>query len=39
MVIVLMKEARIIVVVDDLYFQIRNVAFEAKVLNKYDTFD
>jgi hypothetical protein len=39
MVIVLMKEARIIVVVDDLDFQIRNVAFEAKALNKYDTFD
>jgi hypothetical protein len=34
-----MKEARLIVVVDDLDFEIRDVTFEAKVLNKYGTFD
>jgi hypothetical protein len=34
-----MKEAKVIVVMDDLDFQIRNVAFEAKVFNKYGTFD
>ncbi len=39
MVIVPMKEARFIVTVDDLDFRIRDVAFEAKVLNRYGTFD
>jgi hypothetical protein len=34
-----MKEARLIVVMDDLDFRIRNVALEAKVLDKYGTFD
>jgi hypothetical protein len=34
-----MKEARLTVVVDDLDFGIRDVTFEAKVLNKYGTFD
>jgi hypothetical protein len=39
MVIVPMKEAKLIVEVDDLDFGIRDVAFEAKVFNKYGTFD
>jgi hypothetical protein len=39
MVIVLMKEAKLVVKVDELDFEIRNVAFEAKVFNKYGTFD
>jgi hypothetical protein len=33
------KEVKLIVVVDDLNFRIRDVAFEAKVFNKYGTFD
>jgi hypothetical protein len=33
------KEARLIVTVDDLDFEIRDVAFEAKVFNRYGTFD
>jgi hypothetical protein len=39
MVIVLMKETRLVVMVDDLDFGIRDVAFEAKVFNRYGTFD
>jgi hypothetical protein len=39
MVVVLMKEAILVVVVNDLDFEIRDVAFEAKVFNKYGTFD
>ncbi len=39
MVVILMKEARSIVGVDDLDFGIRDVAFEAKVFNRYGTFD
>jgi len=39
MVIILVKEVRFVVVVDDLDFEIKDVAFEAKVLNRYDTFD
>jgi hypothetical protein len=39
MAIVPMKEARLVVTVDDLDFGIRNVAFEAKVFNRYGTFD
>jgi hypothetical protein len=39
MVIVLVKEVRLIIVVDDLDFEIKDVAFEAKVLNRYGTFD
>ncbi len=34
-----MKEGRLVVTMDDLDFRIRNVAFEAKVFNKYGTFD
>ncbi len=37
--IVPMKEARLIVAMDDLDFGIRDVAFEAKVFNRYGTFD
>jgi hypothetical protein len=36
---VLVKEARLVVMVDDLDFKIWDVAFEAKVLNRYGTFD
>jgi hypothetical protein len=34
-----MKEDILVVVVDDLDFGIVDVVFEAKVLNKYGTFD
>jgi len=37
--VVLMKEFRLFILVDDLDFEIKNVAFEAKVLNRYGTFD
>jgi len=37
MVVILVKEARL-VVVDDLYFGIRDV-FKAKVFNRHGTFD
>ncbi len=33
-----MKEARLVVVVDNLDFEIKNVTFETKVLNRYGTF-
>jgi len=39
MVVVLMKEARLVVKVDDLDFKIRDVAFKANVFNRYGTFD
>jgi hypothetical protein len=39
MVVVIMKEVRLVIMVDDLDFRIRNVAFEAKVFNRYGTFD
>jgi hypothetical protein len=39
MVVVPMKEVILIIVVDDLDFGIRDVAFEAKVFNRYGTFD
>jgi hypothetical protein len=39
MVVILVKEARLVVTVDDLDFGIRNVPFKAKVLNRYGTFD
>jgi hypothetical protein len=39
MLVVLMKEATLIVAMDDLEFGIRDVAFEVKVFNKYGTFD
>jgi hypothetical protein len=34
-----MKESKLIVVVDDLDFRIRDVAFEVKVFNRFGTFD
>jgi hypothetical protein len=38
--VALMKEeVRLVVVVDDLNFKIKNVAFEIKVFNRYGTFD
>jgi hypothetical protein len=39
MVVILVKEAKLVVVVDDLDFGIKDVAFEAKVFNWYGTFD
>jgi hypothetical protein len=39
MVVVLVKEIKLIVVMDDLDFRIKNVTFGAKVLNRYGTFD
>jgi len=39
MVVVPMKETRIVVVMDDLDFGIKDVAFQVKVFNRYDTFD
>jgi hypothetical protein len=39
MVIVLVKEVKLVVTMDDLDFGIKNVAFEAKVFNNYGTFD
>jgi hypothetical protein len=37
MVVVLMKEVRLIVAMDDLDFKIKDVTFEAKVFNMYGT--
>jgi hypothetical protein len=37
--VVPMKEARLIVAMDDMDFGIRDVAFEAKMFNRYGTFD
>jgi hypothetical protein len=34
-----MKEGRVLIVVDYLYFGIKDVAFEINVLNMYGTFD
>jgi hypothetical protein len=39
MVVVLVKEAILIIVVDDLDFGIKDVTFEAKVFNRYQTSD
>jgi len=39
MIVIPMKEAKLIVVMDDLDFGIRNVTFETKVFNRYGTFD
>jgi hypothetical protein len=39
MAIVPMKETKLIVVMDDLGFKIKDVAFEAKVFSSYGTFD
>jgi len=37
--VVPMKEVILVVEVDDLDFKIKDVAFEAKVFNRYGTFD
>ncbi len=34
-----MKESRLVVIMDDLDFKIKDVAFESKVFNRYGTFD
>jgi len=39
MVVVLVKEIKLVVVMDDLDFRIKDVAFGAKVFNRYGTFD
>jgi hypothetical protein len=39
MVVVIMKEVKLVVVVDDLDFKILNVSFDANVFNRYGTFD
>jgi hypothetical protein len=39
MAVIVMKEGRLLVGVDDLDIGVRDVAFEAKLLNKYGTFD
>jgi hypothetical protein len=39
MAIVLVKEAWLVVMMNDLDFGVRNVVFQAKVLNRYGTFD
>jgi hypothetical protein len=39
MVVVQVKEVKLVIVVDDLDFGIRDVAFEANVLHRYGTFD
>jgi hypothetical protein len=39
MVVITVKEARLVVTVYDLNFEIKDVLFEAKVLNRYGTFD
>jgi hypothetical protein len=39
MVVVLVKEAILVIGVDDLDFRIKDVAFEAKLFNRYGNFD
>jgi hypothetical protein len=39
MIVIPMKEAKLIIVMDDLDFGIRDVTFETKVFNRYGTFD
>jgi hypothetical protein len=39
MVVVLMKEVKLIITMDDLDFRIKNITFQAKVFNRYGTFD
>ncbi len=39
MVVVLVKEVRLVVTVDDLYFGVRDVVFKTKVFNRHGTFD
>jgi len=34
-----MKEGRLVVIMDDLDFKIKDVAFETKVFDRYGTFD
>jgi len=36
-VVIPMKEGRLVIAVDDLEFRIRDVAFEANVFNRYGT--
>jgi hypothetical protein len=39
MLVVLVKEVLLVIVMDDLDFGISDVAFEARVFNRYGTFD
>jgi hypothetical protein len=39
MVVVSMKEVRLVIVMDDLDFKIKDVAFQANVFNRYGNFD
>jgi hypothetical protein len=39
MVVVIVKEVKVVIMVDDLDFRIKDVEFEAKVLNRYGTFN
>jgi hypothetical protein len=39
MVVVIVKEVELVVMVNDLDFRVRVVAFEAKMFNKYDAFN
>jgi hypothetical protein len=39
MAVVPMKEASLVIAMDDLDFKIKDVTFEAKVFNRYGTFD
>jgi hypothetical protein len=39
MVVVLMKEVRLIVAMNDLDFGVKDVAFEIKVFNRFGTFE
>jgi hypothetical protein len=39
MVVVLVKEVRLVVAVDDLYFGVNDVVYKAKVFNRHGTFD
>jgi hypothetical protein len=36
---ILIQKVKIVVAVDDLDFRIKDIAFETKVINRYDTFD
>jgi hypothetical protein len=39
MIVIALKEGKLLVGVDDLHFGIKHVTFEAKVSNMYGTFD
>jgi hypothetical protein len=39
MIVVIMKEVGLVVVMDDLDFGVRTIAFEAKMFNRYDIFN